>query len=75
MMTSRVLLTLADRGLALRQPGPADGRVKRLTPGGRELVRRGIRIAVELDEETFGPGGDPLRETLQRIAAKARAAS
>jgi hypothetical protein len=38
-------------------------------------VRRGIRIAVDLDEEMFGPGGDPLRETLQRISAKARAAS
>jgi hypothetical protein len=38
-------------------------------------VRRGIRIAINLDEETFGPGGDPLRETLQWIAARARAAS
>ena len=46
-----------------------------LTPRGRELARRGIRIAGDLDEETLGPGGDPLRETLQRIAAKARAAS
>ena len=56
---------------------PADGRVKalQLTPGGRGLVRRGIRIAVNLDEETFGPGGDPLRETLQWIAVRARAAS
>jgi DNA-binding MarR family transcriptional regulator len=74
-MTSRVLRTLVDRGLVLRQPDPADVRVKRLTPGRRELVRRGIPTAVELDEEMFGPGGDPLRETLQRIAAKARAAS
>jgi hypothetical protein len=46
-----------------------------LTPGGRELTRRGIRIAIDLDGEMLGPGGDPLRETLQRIAAKARAAS
>jgi DNA-binding MarR family transcriptional regulator len=76
-MTSRVLQTLVDRGLVIRQPDPADGRVKRLgpTPEGRELTRRGIRIAADLDEEMFGPGGDPLRETLQNIAARARAAS
>ena len=42
-----------------------------LTPGGRGLVRHGIRIAINLGEETFGPGGDPLRETLQWIAARA----
>jgi DNA-binding MarR family transcriptional regulator len=77
MMTSKVLQTLVDRGLVSRQPDPADGRVRRLrlTPEGRDLVRRGIRIAVDLDEEMFGPGGDPLRETLQYIAARARAAS
>jgi hypothetical protein len=28
---------------------------------GRELVRCGIHIAVDLDEEMSGPGGDPLR--------------
>ena len=61
----------------VRQPDPADGRVKRLvlTPDGGELTRRGIRIAADLDEEIFGPGGDPLRETLQNIAARPRAAS
>ena len=77
MMTFKVLQTLVDRGLVIRQPDPADGRVKRLvlTPDGGELTRRGIRIAVDLDEEMFGPGGDPLRETLQHIAARARAAS
>jgi len=45
----------------------------RLTDEGRDLVRRGIRIAVDLDEEVFGSGGDPLRETFERIAARARA--
>jgi DNA-binding MarR family transcriptional regulator len=77
MMTSKVLQTLVDRGLVSRQPDPADGRVRRLrlTPEGRDLVRRGIRIAVDLDEEMLGPGGDPLRETLQYIAARTRAAS
>ena len=73
MMTFKVLQTLMDRGLVIRQPDPADGRVKHLvlTPDGGELTRRGIRIAVDLDEEMFGPGGDPLRETLQHIAARA----
>ena len=46
-----------------------------LTPDGGELTRRGIRIAVDLDEEMVGPGGDPLRETLQHITARAWAAS
>jgi hypothetical protein len=32
-------------------------------------------LAVDLDEEMFGPGGDPVRETLPHIAARARAAS
>jgi DNA-binding MarR family transcriptional regulator len=77
MMTSKVLQTLVDRGLVQREPDPADGRVRRLrlTPEGRELGRRGIRIAVDLDEEMFGTDGDPLRETFERIAAKAQAAS
>jgi DNA-binding MarR family transcriptional regulator len=75
MMTSKVLQGLVDRDLVTRQPDQADGRLKRLhlTPGGRELVRRGIRIAVDLDEEMFGADGDPMRETLQRIATRARA--
>jgi len=77
MMTSKVLQGLVEHGLVIRQPDPADGRVKRLhlTPAGQEVVRRGIIIAVDLDEEMFGPDGDSVRETLQRIAAKARAAS
>ncbi len=77
MMTSKVLQGLVEHGLVIRQPDPADGRVKRLdlTPAGQEVVRRGIIIAVDLDEEMFGPDGDSVRETLQHIAAKTRAAS
>jgi len=77
MMTSKVLQGLVDHGLAIRQPDPADGRVKRLrpTPAGQELVRRGIRVAVDLDAEMFGPDGDSLRETLERITLRARTAS
>ena len=77
MMTSKVLQGLVEHDLVIRQPDPADGRVKRLhlTPAGQEAVRRGIIIAVDLDEEMFGPDGDSVRETLQHIAAKTRAAS
>jgi DNA-binding MarR family transcriptional regulator len=73
MITSKVLQATVDRGLVSRQPDPADGRVKRLrlTLEGRDLVRRGIRIAVDRDAELFGAAGDPLRETLQHIAATA----
>jgi DNA-binding MarR family transcriptional regulator len=77
MMTSKVLQTLADRGLMEREPDPADARVKRLRPTqeGAALIRRGIRIAVDLDEELFGERGDPLREDFERITARARQAS
>jgi hypothetical protein len=39
MMTFKVLQTLMDRGLVIRQPDPADGRVKHLvlTPDGMNL--------------------------------------
>ena len=41
-----------------------------LTSEGHELTGRGIRIAADLDEEMFGPDDDPLRGTLQNIAAR-----
>ncbi len=74
MMTSKVLQTLAERGLVTREPDPADARVKRLRPTdeGRDLVRQGIRIAVDLDEELFAADAEGLRAALQRIAQTAR---
>jgi hypothetical protein len=60
---------LHHAALAWRQVFDRRLRLPNLTPGGRELARRGIRIAGDLDEETLGPGGDPLQEALQRIAA------
>ena len=77
MMTSKVLQTLAERGLMSREPDPCDARVKRLRPTeeGAALIRRGISIAVDLDEELFGERGDPLREDFERITARAREAS
>lgn len=74
MMTSKVLQTLEERGLVTKEPDPADARVKRLRPTdkGRDLVRQGIRIAVDLDEELFAPEADRLRDSLKHIAQTAR---
>lgn len=75
MMTSKVAQTLAERGLVTREPDADDARAKRLrlTEQGQALVRAGIRIAVDLDEEVFGSSGDELRDELQRIARAATA--
>jgi DNA-binding MarR family transcriptional regulator len=77
MMTSKVLQALEERGLVSKQADLADARVKRLrlTEEGRALVRQGIRIAVDLDEELFAPGADPLRERLERITRLAKDAA
>jgi len=74
MMTSKVLQTLEERGLIARAPDPGDARLKRLRPTeqGIILIRRGIRIAVDLDDELFGERGDPLRADFERITAKAK---
>jgi DNA-binding MarR family transcriptional regulator len=73
MMTSKVVQALAERGFVAREPDADDARVKRLrlTDRGQALVRAGIRIAVDLDEEIFGPSGDDLRDELQRVARAA----
>jgi DNA-binding MarR family transcriptional regulator len=77
MMTSKVLQTLTERGLVTKEPDPSDARVKRLrlTEQGRAVVRTGIRIAVDLDEELFGPSADGLRDNLQQITQQAKDAS
>jgi DNA-binding MarR family transcriptional regulator len=76
MMTSKVVQTLTERGVIVREHDVADARVRRLrlTERGRALVQAGIRIAVDLDAELFGPSGDALREELRKVAAAARAA-
>ena len=77
MMTSKVVQTLAERGLVTREPDADDARVKRLhlTEPGQALVRVGIRIAADLDSELFGLSGDVLRDELQQIAKAARGAT
>jgi DNA-binding MarR family transcriptional regulator len=74
MMTSRVLSTLEERGLVERVPDPGDARLKRLgvTAAARPLLQAGIKIAVDLDEELFGPDPDALRVRFEQIASAAR---
>ena len=70
MMTSKVLRDLDERGLLTRQPDPDDGRVLRihLTPAGRDLTKKAIASATELDKTFFGTNPTSLRTTLRRIA-------
>lgn len=70
MMTSKVLRDLDERGLLTRQPDPDDGRVLRiqLTPAGRDLTRKAIAAATDLDRTFFGTNPTSLRTTLRRIA-------
>ncbi|MGW4356445.1 MarR family winged helix-turn-helix transcriptional regulator [Nocardia sp. NPDC004582] len=71
MMASKVIRGLEERGLLARCADPVDARALRieLTAEGRELASRGVRIAVDTDEQLFGVAGDVLREQLKPIAA------
>jgi DNA-binding MarR family transcriptional regulator len=71
MMTSKVLRTLEERGLVTREPDPGDARSLRLrlTAEGRKVTSQAVRLAVAVDEELFGDGGEHLREQLQAVAA------
>jgi len=77
MMASKVLRGMEDRGLLVRTGDPRDSRSLRLrlTDEGRALASRAVRLAVKLDEELFGAGGDRLREELRTIAMSARSLS
>lgn len=74
MMASKVLTTLADRGLVGRESDPVDGRAKRLviTAAGKSLVLRGAAAAATVDAMFFGTGPDRerLRNTMQGIAER-----
>jgi DNA-binding MarR family transcriptional regulator len=71
MMASKVLRTLEERGLVTRGPDPAHARLLRLhlTDEGRRVTSQAVRLAVAVDEELFGDGGNDLREQLQAVAA------
>jgi DNA-binding MarR family transcriptional regulator len=71
-MTSRVVRTLAERGLIARLAHESHGRSLRLelTFEGRALARLAITIAQELDTRFFGAEPGEIREALRRIAEK-----
>ena len=71
MMASKVLRTLEERGLVTREPDPDDARLLRLqlTGEGRRVTSQAVRLAVAVDEELFGDGGEHLREQLQTVVA------
>ncbi len=70
MMTSKVVRTLEERGLLVRQSDQSDARALRLalTPAGRSLVNRAAQVARDVDAHFFGSEPAPLRATLRRIA-------
>ncbi|MET9491637.1 MarR family winged helix-turn-helix transcriptional regulator [Nocardia sp. NPDC006630] len=71
MMASKVIRVLEERELLARRADPVDARVLRIeiTTAGRELVGKGVQIAVDTDAQMFGAAGEQLREQLKPIAA------
>lgn len=63
MMTSKVVRSLAERGLLRRESDESDARALRLTLPltGRTLTRQATAIARDVDAEFFGPGPTALR--------------
>ena len=74
MMTSKVVRTLEERGLLLRESDESDARVLRLalTPAGRTLTRQATKIARDVDAEFFGPDPTELRATLRTLSSRGR---
>ncbi|MFN8075429.1 MAG: MarR family transcriptional regulator [Kineosporiaceae bacterium] len=60
MMTSQVVRALAERGLVRREPHPQDRRAVALTvtPEGRALADRTVRIVEDVDRAFFAHLGD-----------------
>lgn len=59
MMTSKVLQTLAKKGLVERLDNPQDGRAKHLrpTPAGERLLRQANNLVEQVDAAFFAPIG------------------
>jgi DNA-binding MarR family transcriptional regulator len=72
MMTSKVVRSLEDRGLLVRQAHESDARALRLarTPIGRDLTRQAIQAAQDVDSLFFGEAAPELRATLRRMAGR-----
>jgi DNA-binding MarR family transcriptional regulator len=60
MMASKVLRTLAEHGLVTHEPDPGDARSLRLrlTGDGRRITSQAVQLALAVDEELFGDGGE-----------------
>jgi DNA-binding MarR family transcriptional regulator len=56
MMTSKVVQTLAGKGLVLRVDNPEDGRAKhlRLTPVGETILMQANSLVEQVDADFFG---------------------
>jgi len=70
MMTSKVVRTLAQRGLLVRDAHESDARALRLalTPTGRDTARGATQAARDVDTLLFGPDAHLQRTALRRIA-------
>jgi DNA-binding MarR family transcriptional regulator len=57
MMTSQVVRTLQGKGLLAVGEDPSDARahVLRVTPNGKQLVRKALELVEDTDREFFGP--------------------
>jgi DNA-binding MarR family transcriptional regulator len=74
MMTSKVLQTLARKGLVERLENPQDGRAKqlRLTTLGETQLRQAYTVVQRVDEDFFrpiAPDAAPFNHLMQRLAA------
>lgn len=74
MMTSQVLRALEERGLVRREAHPEDSRAKRITvtPAGRALVVRAIKVVEDVDEAFFaslGPKREAFIDAMQALIA------
>jgi MarR family transcriptional regulator, organic hydroperoxide resistance regulator len=59
MMTSQVIRTLEGKGLVVVEESPSDSRAHalRVTPMGKQLVRRALELVEDADGVFFGPLG------------------
>jgi DNA-binding MarR family transcriptional regulator len=72
MMTSRVVRTLVEGGAVRRAAHETDARAVRLTltPQGRELAARAVRVAQDVDRAFFGPDASSLGGALRGLAER-----
>lgn len=75
MMTSKVLQTLARKGLLERRHYPQDGRAKQLhlTPAGTALLRQANALVEQVDAAFFEPvrpDAPRFNQLMQQLAAE-----